>query len=916
MPASSNHSAEAAVAAFLRSSSTAPASLIIEGEPGIGKTTLWSAGRQQALDQGFTVLSARASAAEAVLAYTSVADLLGDLDSGVLSSLPGPQLHAIEQVLNREPPDARGTDHRTLGAALLRIVEELSADAPVLLAVDDLQWLDPSSRNLLAFVARRLKGRVGVLATLRTDSVAGFDVSWLELPLPDAAHRTRVDPMSLGRLHELVHHRVGRTPPRPTMVRIHNISGGNPLYALELVRALEGFPAGETDSLPVTLAQLVDERLGKLEADIRTALLACACLAVPTVELVAAATGQSPDELVDTLDDVIGKGIVEIVGNRLRFAHPLLTHGVYTGATPTQRRAMHRRLAELIGEPELHARHLALAATTHDATAVNALDAAAESAAIRGAPAAAAELSDLAVALDGDDYGRRTRSAGYHLNAGDIGRARALLQTVIDESPSGPVKADALRLLAAVTYIDGSALESVNLLQRALREPGVEAAQRAVVLVGLAFALLNAGDANGSLQHIDEAVVLAEELGQPALLSQALSIRVQLGFMRGEGVDQAVLSRALELEDPDADVPPPFRATVVDALLKGWTGRLDEARASMRSIQKDFSERGRESDLAFISYNLALIEIWRCDFDSAGAIADDIVERARHLGDQATLVASSVRVAMLAFTGPADIAKGDFEKALAACQDFDATIMVLWLLSVAAFLEISLGNHQTALDLLAPLIAGLEQAPDVAEIFMAGFVPDAVEAMISSGLLDEAEPWIERLERNGHRLDRPWMLAVGARCRSISLAARGDLKAAEEVARHALVEHRRLPMPFEYARTQLTLGQLQRRRRHQAAASATLREATATFERLGVSIWAQRARDELSRVNFGPRGSNSLTAGEQRVAELAAAGKTNRDVAAELFISQKTVEANLSRAYRKLGVRSRIELVRRLNSGE
>jgi DNA-binding NarL/FixJ family response regulator len=181
--------------------------------------------------------------------------------------------------------------------------------------------------------------------------------------------------------------------------------------------------------------------------------------------------------------------------------------------------------------------------------------------------------------------------------------------------------------------------------------------------------------------------------------------------------------------------------------------------------------------------------------------------------------------------------------------------------------------------------------------------------MIQLGRLDEAEPLIERLERNGERLDRAWMLAVGGRCRGMLLAARGDVEGAVAAALRAMAEHDRLPMPFERARTQLLVGQLQRRQKQREVASATLREALSVFESLGTPLWAQRARAELDRAS-GVRTRAELTASERRVAELAASGVTNREMAATLFISPKTVEANLSRVYRKLNIHSRAELGR------
>ena len=208
----------------------------------------------------------------------------------------------------------------------------------------------------------------------------------------------------------------------------------------------------------------------------------------------------------------------------------------------------------------------------------------------------------------------------------------------------------------------------------------------------------------------------------------------------------------------------------------------------------------------------------------------------------------------------------------------------------------------------------IQAASHGTEIIARLFLPDVVEAMVQLGRLDEAEPLVEILERNGGRLDRAWMLAVGMRCRAMLQAAHGDLSAATVTAELAMAQHQRLPMPFERARTQLLMGQLQRRQRHRDAATATLHEAQHTFEHLGTTLWAQRASTELTRGISGRRRTQGLTPSEQRVAELAVAGLTNRDIAATLFISPKTVEVNLSRIYRKLNIRSRVELYKALGT--
>lgn len=901
------------MAEFLTSASVAPSALVVQGEAGIGKTTLWLAAVDQAREQGFHVLSARAAQAESVLAYGSLADLLGDVDEAAFAHLPGPQRLAVDRVLLRAEADL-ATDQRAVAAALLSVVTGLADDSPVLLAVDDLQWLDPSSQQVIAFAARRLVGAVGVLGTVRTDTDGRNAASWLQLPRVDDVQRITLRPLSFGGLREVLFGRLRRSFSRQTMLRIHQVSGGNPFYALELARPMADHTASREAALPSTLNELVRVRLESLDTSAEDALLAMACLASPTVELVAAATGTAAERVVGLLGDAERAGIVGINGNQLRFTHPLLATGVYTEAAPSRRREMHRRLADLVDEPELRARHLALAATSADPTTIQSLDEAAQTARIRGAPAAAAELVGLAVGLGGDTPERRIQLASHLMDAGEPGQARTVLETTIKRLGAGTLRAAALCLLAFVRLFDDSFLEAAGLLERGLAETGGDLALRIQMLTTLSFARLNADQLPAAISSVEDAVAEAERLGHPSLLSQALSMRVMIRLLRGDGLDQANLRRALDLEDRDAGIPSAFSPSVQNALLMACTGRLEEAHDEMGVMRRRYVERGEEGELIFIDYHTGLLEIWRGDFTEATRVAEDLVERALLLGgDLPRCVALTVRAMLAAYTGRLDQARDDAGEALAAGQRSSSHHLSEWPVTVLGFLEVSLGNYEAALATLESQVTRLDAAPDCTEIIAAAFVPDAVEAMIALGRLADAEPLIDRLERNGQRLDRPWMLAIGARCRAMLLAARGDIDAANLTAQRAMVEHDRLPMPFERARTQLLLGQIQRRQRQKDAAARTLREVVAAFDDLGTPLWADRARAELARVSVGPSATAMLTPSERRVAELAASGMTNRDVAAALFISPKTVEANLARVYHKLGIRSRAELGRRIS---
>lgn len=366
---------------------------MIEGEAGIGKTTLWQAASDRARSDGFRVLSARNPSAESVLAYTTLTELLADVDAAEFGNLPAAQRSAIERIRRA---DGAPTDRRAVAAAFLSVIEGLATRQPLLLAIDDVQWVDPSSSHVLSYAARRLAGPVGVLGTLRTGGTDAY--TWLQLRRPDATHRISLRPLTSRMLHAVVTQHLEHPPSRAKMTRIHQISGGNPFYAIELAKVSDDRPEVP---LPDTLAAVVQARLSGLNAETLQALLAAASVADPAVDLVAAAVDTEHDRAVELLEAAEQRGVIAIEGNRVRFTHPLLAAGVYTGASPEDRRRMHHRLATVVDEPELHARHLALAATTGDDATVGALERAAESAHARGAPFAAAELIELAMALGG-----------------------------------------------------------------------------------------------------------------------------------------------------------------------------------------------------------------------------------------------------------------------------------------------------------------------------------------------------------------------------------------------------------------------------------------------------------------------------------------------------------------------------------
>ncbi|MCV7100818.1 helix-turn-helix transcriptional regulator [Mycobacterium palustre] len=907
----SRQAEEQALADFFDSATRQPCALVIEGDAGIGKTTLWQDTLARARDRGFRVLTSRAAAAESVLAYTALADLVSDVDDPILADLPAPQQAALDAALLRRRDGTRDTDARAVAAAFVTVIDRLAAEVPVLVAIDDLQWLDTSSANVVSFAARRLPVGAAMVWTVRTGEAAPR----LQLASPDAVRRIRLQPLTVGELHQVLTLRLGGSPTRPALLRLHSVSGGNPFYALELAREIGTRRANTELGLPASLSDLVRTRIGRVGTGAKDVLLAMSCVPAPTVQLVAQVTGTAPDRVVKLLDAAEAQAVVAFEGNRVQFTHPLLAHGVYSTAAPGRRRAMHRRLAELVTEPELRARHLALSDPTGEPQTLEALDTAAEIARGRGAPATASELLELAMRLGGDTPERRIRCAAFHFNAGNAAQARALLERTIEKPASPPVRAQALNLLAVMSQVEVSLLDSANYFERALGEAGDDLALRVQILVALAWVQVRIGRLAASARSIADAVTGAERLGHSQQLSQALGMRAVVRLLLGDGLDERNLRHALALAERETAISVTLHPTFHSAMVMAWTGQLDVAHGQYVAIRQRCIERGEESDLVFVSFHCVLNEIWRADFGYAALIAEDTCERARQLEGALQLSAAlAARGIVSAYIGREPDARRDVSEAIGPISRSGSRLLTASTVATLGFLEVSLGNYPAAIAELEPLLGIIKAAPEATEIFVAGFLPDAVEALIGVGRADEAEPLIAALERNGRRLDRAWMLAVALRGRAMQFAARGDLEGASATAELAMAEHERLPMPFERARTQLLLGQLQRRQRHRDTATATLREAQQTFDRLGTPLWATRAGAELARGTSGRRRTGTLTPSEQRVAELAVSGMTNREIAAALFISPKTVEVNLSRSYQKLGVRSRVELYRAIDT--
>jgi DNA-binding CsgD family transcriptional regulator len=915
------HEELAVLVRFLGSLAAGPRALLVEGEAGIGKTALWQAGLTRSQAAGQRTLVCRPAGSEIRLSFAALGDLLAGVLEEALPALPVPQGRALQVALLLVEPEGEPPDQRAIGLAVLNVLRTLSSAGPVLVAIDDAQWMDEPSAAVLAFALRRLGAEpVGVLSTVRLTGGKRPEVAlagWLP------AERLRLGPLTLAAVHELVRTRLGLSPSRPTLVRLHQAAGGNPLFALELGRALgeQGREPAPDEPLPVPagLRALVRARLARLPAPARESLLAVAALSRPTVGLAVAVGGQGERTLAD-LERAARAEVIAYEGERIRFTHPLLASTLYVGAPLGQRRQLHGRLAELVTDGEERARHLALAADGPDPGVAVALEEAATQAHLRGAPDAAAALCEQASALTPADRPdkRRRRSmeaASYHLLAGNTSRARVLLEEAVSSVPPGAERARLLQRLGQVHYHEDSWATAEELLVQALAEAGDEPSLRCEIEQGLAFARHVRGDIPAAAARARAALELAEQAADPRLLSQSLVLVSLYEFFLGHGIRGDLMERAATLELsaatwPGRPVQLLSHGLVWAAMLK-WADQFETARSGFEELHRQMLERGDEGSLAFLLSNMSELECWAGNWDLAARYATE-GERLATLTGQGTMVSANLYAKALveAHRGLTDSARADAEQALAAAHASGNATVALMSLSALGFLELSLGDPAAAHARLGPISEGLS-AVGLGEPGVLRFVPDETQALIELGEFEQARALVEALEERGRALDRAWALATGARSRALLLAAEGDLAEAHAALERALDAHERLDQPFERGRTLLALGTVQRRQGEKRAARETLEQALSIFDQLGARLWADRTRGELRRIGGRTASSGQLSETEAQIVALVCVGQTNEQVARALCLSAKTVAWNLSKVYRKLGVRSRTELAAR-----
>jgi DNA-binding CsgD family transcriptional regulator len=891
---------------FIGQAASETTCLVIEGPAGIGKSVLWAEGVERARSREASVLQAHPSAAEQNLAFATISDLLAAARDDLYEALPAPQRRALARALLLDDDGGR-VDPRAAAAGFLSVIRALADEASTLvIAVDDLQWVDPASSRMLAFAASRLTSEcVGFLVTRRKSEPP--TLSPLGQAFGSRIEKLHIEPLSLGATHQLLRSRLGVAFSRPLLRRLHEASGGNPLFVLELGRTLRE-RGGEVDPgrplpVPSTVEELVRSRVDELSRPVQVALATAAAMGYPTL----ASVGD-----LSAVDVAADSGVIQVQGEQIRFTHPLLASAAYGVVDAETRRAIHRRLADIVQEPVERARHLALSADAPNASIAGKVERAAALAASRGAPDLAAELAELATRLtpphDREARGaRRLLTIDHWLQAGETDLPRRALEEMVGELPPGPDRAAVLLRIMLVSESDPNT--NLEVSERAL----AEAAGRPELLAALhnerASAALSLGRLEAARREAHEALGLA-----PAGSTGALRAFADVGLLEalaGEHpFDEAAWRHAVELER-ELDGTLQYGPLVTNGLRLMWADRLDEGRAALEEAYARARSHGNDPHAVTCEFHLSELECRAGRFHRASAWASQVDQSAGRTGmDQSSAGALYVTALAASYLGDAEQARAAAEEGIMLAERASDVIFRIQSQTALGFLELSLGDAGEAARHLRPLWDELE-AMGYGDPSVYPVLPNAIEALVNTGETDEARRLLERLEELGRLLDSPWALALAARCRGLLDAAEGNLDGARADLERALVEHERLPSPFERARTLLALGVVQRRLKRRTVARETLTDARERFADLGARLWEENARAELARVS-GRRRSPELTETERRVAELAAEGLRTKQIAAALYVSVNTVETHLRSVYAKLRVHSRAELARHL----
>ncbi|MGZ4320729.1 MAG: AAA family ATPase [Solirubrobacteraceae bacterium] len=875
--------------------------LVLVGEAGIGKTTLWEEGIAAARARGVCVVSARPSESEARLPFSGLIDLCEGLGSAELGALPTPQRRALEAALLRTDP----SDESHPGAVefgFVTAIRGLAARTPVVIAIDDLHWLDGPSADVLAFAGRRLAERkVGFLLARRPGRATELERSLERGSLVTL----EVGALTLGAVRRMLGERLGLTLPRPLLRRVVDVTQGNPLFALEIGRSLlaQAAPAGDHQvPLPDSVEEMLGGRIADLPAGVRTALLATALSEDLRLEALAAVVGS------DAVEDALRASVLLVDDDRVRAAHPLLAAVARKQSRIRERRELHRLLADAVDEAPLRALHLALGSTGANEQLAARLAAAAREASARGSRLQAVQLADHALRMTPvADYARDDRVlalAACLYEAGELRRLTELLSRELESLSAGAPRARA-RLLLAEGAGSRSLDELDGHLELALAECGDDdAGLRAYVLAKRA-----ANAAAGRVAQMSDAEAWALEAlsaaDQREVERVALYAVAWTRSLTGRPVDELC---ARSRVDADAGAYLAACPERVAAQRLVWRGELPQARKALDRLLTLADERGEEASYVLMHLHLCELELRAGDWDAASSLLDEWAESwDRELTFRPQY--ERCRALLAAGRGAVEDAQRWASNAISRAQHTGCRWDELEARRARGIVALRAGAPEQAADDLG-FVWKHAQREGVLEPGAFPVAPELVEALVDAGESDEARAVTDRLARLAKRQEHPWALANVKRCRAM-LRPRAEQRAS--TLRAAAGNLERLGLRFDAARSLLALGRSQRRAKQWRSARDALAAAEEAFDRVGSPGWAELARAERERVGGRrPGNSGALTPTEQRVVELAGNGLANKQIASTLFVTVHTVEVHLAHAYAKLGVRSRAQLAARL----
>jgi DNA-binding CsgD family transcriptional regulator/tetratricopeptide (TPR) repeat protein len=873
------------VESFIDTIGSGATTLLLVGEPGIGKSTLWAHGVAHARAAGLHVLISRPTEDEFRYPAAGLADLFDGVEGrDRIGSMAG-------------PVTAADTEPAERGRRVLEALRALAGTHPVLLAVDDIPWLDTVSGRALRFALNRVAPEpIGLLATApaATPSVGGRDTEVLELgPLPVQALR-RVLAASVASITA------------PELMRAHELTGGNPMLATELVRSWQ---RGGPDALNMAPFHALAERVSELPADAATVARVLAIAGPSSAGVIdrASAVGDFPAAVRSAVE----AGIVRIEDDFvMRFTHSLYASAVTAVTTALDRRVIHARLAEEVADPDVRARHLAHATVNPDPAVADLVEAAALRCAQRGAFDLAARLAGQSARLtpagSPDRVARRALlDASYRAVSGDTARALERVDHLLATLQPGPARAEALTARVFLHFGD-----SERFLTEALQDAGTDEAlrARALDLLGWQVGIYQGRLAEG-LAHATAALDLARRLDgatetEMCAETTVSTCSVLMGRPQEELITHALLLSTRCRVSPLGRWPPVFRAR---QLL--WAGHLDEARLLFEQMRRRAAGLGSEFQRPYRLYELALVEIAAGDLAGALRLAEEALDAARDAGS-----AQAAAWVSYAFGLASALQGADEQASWAADQitDWSATTdeapRTAMAQEVLGTLAASHGDWPRALGHFEKALAVLDRL-QYAHPGARPALPRAIEAAATTGDRTRCATLTDRLAEQARTLTAPWVDAqLQLACGQLSLLG-ADTDTAVRRIGDAVRSLDGLGFRVDAARARLALARAELRAGKRSEARRTAELARTAFAVAPAPPWAAAADDLVLRAGGRPAGEG-LTATEERIVAMITTGQTNREIASRLFVAESTVEAHLTRIYRKVGVHGRTALAR------